>query len=113
MEQVQEIAYEAARYLGNGEKISPAKMLNELEALGPKWRLESPHELYALVDYEHQNQHGAYTRDETIKNGPHWTSQETPWFSGGRVVVGFSLGLAYYNGGHGRAFARAVRVPGQ
>ena len=101
------------RDLGNGEKITQKQLLAELAELGPGWRLEKPHELFAQVDYGYKNQHGAYTRDETLKDGYYWTSQETPWFEGGRVVVGFDSGYVSYDGVNDRAFARAVRVSGQ
>jgi hypothetical protein len=101
------------RELGGGERITQAQALREVAELGAGWRLETPHELFALVDYGHKNKHGAYTRDESLKDGPYWTNQETPWFAGGRVVVGFAYGVVDYSVAHYRAFARAVRVVGQ
>jgi len=75
--------------------------------------LESPHELFACVDYGHKNANGAYSRDESIKRGYYWTNQPHPEFEGARVVVGFIDG--YVNGlnGNYRCFARAVRVARQ
>ncbi|MFC6838570.1 DUF1566 domain-containing protein [Xanthomonas theicola] len=101
------------RDLGGGDRIPQAQALREVAELGTGWRLETPHELFGLVDYGHKNKHGAYTRDESLKEGPYWTSQETPWFEGGRVVVGFYGGYVYDHDADGRAFARAVRVVGQ
>ena len=75
--------------------------------------METPHELFGFVDYGHKNQHGAYTRDDSLKEGPYWTSQETPWFRGGRVVVSFNDGYVNADVATSRAFARAVRVSGQ
>ena len=101
------------RELGGGEKISPQQALDEVAKLGDGWRLETPHELHALVAYDHKNQHGALSRDETLKPGYYWSDQEQPGVPGARVVVGFDLGFVscYYD--YGRAFARAVRVSGQ
>ena len=101
------------RVLGGGERISQEQALKELAALGQGWRLETPHELFALVDYSQKNQLGAYTRDPDLKDGYYWTSQETPWYEGGRVVVGFNYGFVDGSFAYGRAFARAVRVAGQ
>ena len=70
-------------------------------------------ELFGHVDYGHKNQHGAYSRDESLKDSYYWTNQETPWYEGGRVVVGFSYGYVLSNFADLRAFARAVRVAGQ
>ena len=97
------------RDLGNGEAITQEQMLAELAALGDEWRLETPAELYALVDYGYKNQHDAYTRDETLKPRFYWTSQKTPWYGGGRVVVGFNDGFVDYIVDY-RALARAVRA---
>ncbi len=99
--------------LGGGERITQTDALAELAKLGEGWRLETPHELFGFVDYGHKNQHGAYTRDDSLKEGAYWTSQETPWCRGGRVVVSFGFGLVYDYLDYARAFARAVRVSGQ
>ena len=102
------------KMLGNGLKITSAQAMREIEALGEGWRLEYPHELFALRSpLTHKNQNGAHSYDETIKPDYYWVNEEVPWFSGGRVVVGFYYGLVYYANGDLRAFARAVRVPGQ
>ena len=101
------------RELGGGEKISPQQALAEVAKLGDGWRLETPHELHALVAYDHKNQHGALSRDETLKPGYYWTSQEQPGVPGARVVVGFYSGDVDCYGDFYRAFARAVRVSGQ
>ena len=102
------------RELGGGEKISPQQALDEVAKLGDGWRLETPHELHALVAYDHKNQHGALSRDETLKPGYYWTSQEQPGVPGARVVVGFGFGYVdLVNVDGDRAFARAVRVSGQ
>jgi len=100
------------RVLGNGERITQAQMLEELKTLGDGWRIESPHELFAHVSYDHKNANGAYSRDETIKDGWYWTNKPHPEFEGGRVVVGFYFGVVV-SVGYFRAFARAVRVSGQ
>ena len=86
-------AQAASLELGNGERITQKQMLKELKALGPEWRLETPHELHALVAYDHKNHHGALSRDETLKPGYYWTSQEQPGVPGARVVVGFYGGF--------------------
>ncbi len=99
--------------LGGGEKISPQQALAEVAKLGDGWRLETPHELHALVAYDHKNQHGALSRDETLKPGYYWSDQEQPGVPGARVVVGFNYGYVSYDFDGGRAFARAVRVSGQ
>ena len=101
------------RELGGGKAITQKQLLDELLNLPADWRLETSAELYALVDRSHQNQHGAYTRDESLKDDWYWTSDLTPWYRGGRVVVGFGFGDVDYFVGDFRAFARAVRVSGQ
>ncbi|HEY1033968.1 MAG TPA: hypothetical protein VGE09_03190 [Pseudoxanthomonas sp.] len=100
--------------LGDGKEISPDQALKEVEALASGgWRLESPHELFACVDYGHKNANGAYSRDESIKRGYYWTNQPHPEFEGARVVVGFRYGGVNYDLGDDRCFARAVRVARQ
>ena len=101
------------RELGGGKAITQKELLDELLNLPADWRLETSAELYALVDRSHQNQHGAYTRDESLKDDWYWTSDLTPWYRGGRVVVSFHLGYVYGTSDDDRAFARAVRVSGQ
>jgi len=101
------------RVLGGGNRISQSQMLKELAELGPDFRLESPHELFALRSpLTHTNAKGAHSHDESIEPAYYWTNEETPWFEGGRVVVGFYFG-GVSNGVSYRAFARAVRVSGQ
>jgi hypothetical protein len=99
--------------LCDGKRVTYAEADKAVTALGPEWRLETPHELFALVDHNHQNANKAYTRDESIKNGPYWTNQKTPWSSEGRFVVYFNYGFVNDYGAYGTAFARAVRVSGQ
>ncbi len=102
------------KLLGGGKPIKQAQMLKELEELGPEWRLETPHELFALRSrLTHKNAKGAHSTDESIEPDWYWTDEETPWYRGGRVVVSFFYGNVYdLNDGY-RAFARAVRVSGQ
>lgn len=115
---VPQITYTSApalevRELGGGERITQKQALDELAELGEGWRPETPHELFALRSpLTHQNAAGAYSYDETIKDGWYWTSETTPWFEGGRVVVGFSSGYVDYDDDDFRAFARAVRIQG-
>jgi len=97
------------RELGDGKAITQEQALAELAALGDGWQLPSPHDLYAKVCYDYKNQHGAYTRDKTLKAGYYWSNQKTPWYEGGRVVVGFGYGHVDDYGVLDRAFARAVR----
>ena len=102
------------RDLGGGEPIHQKQVLAELAELGENWRLETPHELFAIRSaLTHENANGAHSTDETIKAGAYWTSETTPWYEGGRVVVGFDGGLVNSYLAFGRAFARAVRVAGQ
>lgn len=100
------------RILGGGERITQKELLDELLNLPADWRLETPHELFALRSpLAHENQHRAHSYDESIQPDSYWTSELTPWFRGGRVVVGFGIGGvggSYDDGG--RARARAVRV---
>ena len=107
-------AQAASLELGNGERITQKQMLKELKALGPEWRLPTPHELFEKRSrLTHTNALGAHSTDDTIKPGPYWTDEEVPGVPGARVVVGFGYGLVdcYVDGF--RAFARAVRVSGQ
>ena len=100
--------------LGNGERITQKQMLKELKALGPEWRLETPHELFEKRSrLTHTNALGAHSTDDTIKPGPYWTDEEVPGVPGARVVVGFGGGDVGYYFDDLRAFARAVRVSGQ
>lgn len=107
------------RDLGNGEEISQKQALKEVEALNEQadpafvWRLETAAELFALRDLTHKNQHGAYSRDESLKRDWYWTADEHPAFEGARVVVGFGNGNVSYNDVDGRCIARAVRVARQ
>ena len=102
------------RELGGGEEITQKQALAEIAELGEGWRLETPHEFFALRSpLTHENGNGAHSYDETIKQGWYWTSEETPWYEGGRVVVGFGFGFVFYGYVSNRAFARAVRVSGQ
>ena len=102
------------RELGRGESVTQKQALAELAELGAGWRLETPHELFALRSpLTHKNANGAHSYDESIKPSWYWTNEETPWFEGGRVVVGFVSGdVNLYSDGY-RAIARAVRVSGQ
>ncbi|MGG6461437.1 hypothetical protein [Solilutibacter silvestris] len=100
-----------SRYLGDGKEITPAQAEKELAALGPDWDMEEAHDLIDEISYDYKNQHGAYSRDESIKPGYHWT--KTKRLEGGRVVVGFVYGLVYDSDGGGRCLARAVRVARQ
>ena len=107
-------AQAASLELGNGERITQKQMLKELKALGPEWRLETPHELFEKRSrLTHTNALGAHSTDDTIKPGPYWTDEEVPGVPGARVVVGFSNGLVDCSSDYNRAFARAVRVSGQ
>ncbi|MFC6838571.1 DUF1566 domain-containing protein [Xanthomonas theicola] len=122
---IPQISYASAlalevRDLGGGERLLQREFLAELEQLnktapaGTTWRLETPHELFALRSpLTHENANKAHSIDDSIKAGWYWTSEETPWFEGGRVVVGFDLGYVDYDLAGYRAFARAVRVVGQ
>ena len=112
--------YIEVRSLGEGKLITQAQMLEELDALnkgqtdGTSWRIETKHELFGLVSrLTHKNMKGAYSTDDSIEPDVYWTDEETPWFEGGRVVVGFGGGDVSGGSGSGRAFARAVRVSGQ
>ncbi len=99
------------RYLGNGEPLNADELEKELAALEPGWAFEESHELYGEVCYDYKNKNGAYSRDETIKSGWHWTKTKHP--EGGRVVVGFGGGNVNLNLVNFRAFARVVRVASQ
>ena len=107
-------AQAASLELGNGERITQKQMLKELKALGPKWRLETPHELFEKRSrLTHTNALGAHSTDDTIKPGPYWTDEKVPGVPGARVVVGFGYGNVLCSLDDSRAFARAVRVSGQ
>ena len=102
------------RELGGGDRIYQKQALAELAELGADWRLETPHELFALRSpLSHQNVNGAHSHDDSIQQGYYWTSEQTPWYEGGRVVVGFGYGYVVSDDANYRAFARAVRVAGQ
>lgn len=107
------------RPLGGGREITQKQALTEVEALNEPvdpdfvWRLETWQELAALVDLRHKNQHGAYTRDESLQRDYYWTADKHPEFSGARVVVGFRLGNVNYDVDYNRCLARAVRVARQ
>ena len=82
-------------------------------ALGEGWRLETPHEAFADIDYAAKNAHGAISRDENRTADPYWTCQPYPLDPAARVVVWFDGGYVYYSNYYYRARARAVRVAGQ
>jgi hypothetical protein len=108
------------RDLGDGKEIFPVQAWDELTELNAGqtdetfWRLETPHELFALSLSQDRvlnrlNANGACSYDSSIKPGWYWTSEEKP--SGGRMVVNFSngtVGIAY--GNTSRAYARAIRI---
>ena len=98
------------RVLGDGHLITQKQSMHELAELGAGWRLETPHELFALVDYSNRNLHGALCIDDTIKAQWYWTSQKKPGCPGARVVVGFAGDGVHYAGESLLAHARAVRV---
>ncbi|MGG6461433.1 hypothetical protein [Solilutibacter silvestris] len=105
------------RMLGNGKRIYQAQMLEETADLnktvedGFVWVQESPHQLFALRSpLTHKNAKGAYSYDESIEPDWYWTNEVTPWYEGGRVVVGFDYGGVGSNFGYFRCLARAVRV---
>lgn len=107
-------AQDNTRELGNGERITQKQALKELKALGPEWRLPTPHALFEKRSrLTHTNALGAHSTDDTIKPGPYWTDEKVPGLLGARVVVGFAVGGVLYGYDDGRAFARAVRVSGQ
>ncbi len=98
------------RVLGDGQLITQKQAMHELAELGAGWRLETPHELFALVDYSNRNLHGALCIDDTIKAQWYWTSQKKPGCPGARVVVGFAGDGVHHAGESLLAHARAVRV---
>ncbi len=122
---IPQITYSSApavevRILGDGKRISIAQMVRETEELnktvqpGFIWRQETTHEKFALRSpLTHTNAKGAHSHDESIEPGPYWTSEETPWCEGRRVVVGFGFGYVTYSYDGFRAFARVVRVASQ
>ena len=100
--------------LCDGKRVHLREAEAALAELGDGWRLETLHEAFNAIDYDHKNQHGALSRDEDRTPDPYWTSQPYPLDPSARVVVWFDDG--YVGGGHadgGRARARAVRVAGQ
>jgi hypothetical protein len=101
------------RWLSNNEPISRDQADRETAELGPDWRLETPHEAFADVDYDHKNEHNALSRNPERRRGAYWTNRPYPLGPAARVVVWFGVGLVddYYD--YDRARARAVRVSGQ
>jgi hypothetical protein len=100
------------RWLSNNEPISRDQADRETAELGPDWRLETPHEAFADVDYDHKNEHNALSRNPERRRGAYWTNRPYPLGPAARVVVWFDDG-GVYDGVDNRARARAVRVSGQ
>ena len=101
------------RWLGNNEPISREQADREAAELGPDWRVETPHEGFADVTYDHRNEHGALSRNPNRRRGGYWTNQPHPVDPSARVVVWFVDGFVHDSCGLNRARARAVRVSGQ
>ena len=101
------------RWLGNNEPISREQADREAAELGPGWRVETPHEAFADVDYDHKNEHGALSRNPERRRGAYWTNRPHPLGPSARVVVWFVGGSVSGDFDSIRARARAVRVAGQ
>ena len=99
--------------LCDGKRVTLRAAEAAVAALGEGWRLETPHEAFAQIDYGHKNAHGAVSRDQDRTPDPYWTCQPWPLDPAARVLVWFGVGIVSTTFDVNRARARAVRVAGQ